>query len=223
MRPEHSADIARTLKNISDEVHHSQANNKEIKIHLIRMASVVTSTIQLEIQKAEELQHHQKSRTSNDNSSQSITESDRQSNAEATTSQPSADKKERRTLKKFVTIYRRVPQANAEEPIAYLERETGHDDDILVQILKHYLQLKTDLKALLEIETSKTANLTALRNAATFQDEILEYIMLCNRHIRTLHKARRATAERHGVQYIPYNDITDSTEEDAFNARDALL
>ena len=81
MRPEHSADIARTLKNISDEVHHSQANNKEIKIHLIRMASVVTSTIQLEIQKAEELQHHQKSRTSKDNSSQSITESDKQSSA----------------------------------------------------------------------------------------------------------------------------------------------
>ena len=130
------------------EVHHFQASNPEIKVHLIRVASVVTSTIQLEIQKAEELQHLQKSRTSNDSSSQSITESDRQSNTESTTSQPSADKKERRTLKKVVTIYRRVPQANAEEPIVYIERETDHDDDILVQILKHYLQLKTDLKAL---------------------------------------------------------------------------
>ena len=116
-----------------------------------------------------------------------------------------------------------MPQANAEEPIIYLERETDHDDDILVQIFKHYFQLKTDLKALLEIEISKTANLTGLRNAATFQDEIPEYIMLCNRHIRTLHKARRATAERNGVQYIPYNDIIESTEEDAFNTRDALL
>ena len=58
-------------------------------------------------------------------------------------------------MRKFVAIYKRVPQANAIEPIVYLDQTTKHDDSTLEQIFNHYKQLKTDLKALLEFHISK--------------------------------------------------------------------
>ena len=47
MTPQQAADVCRSLKNISDDVHHSQAKNEEVGVHLLRMASVVISTIQI--------------------------------------------------------------------------------------------------------------------------------------------------------------------------------
>ena len=99
MAPKQAADVCRSLKNISDEVHHSQANDEGVGIHLIRMTSVVTSTIQLEILKEEETQQIQNPNTSDGNSSQSVTESDNQSIADSKRSSESMDKQERRTLK----------------------------------------------------------------------------------------------------------------------------
>ena len=187
------------------------------------MASVITSTIQLEIQKEEEIQQIQNPHTSDGNSSQSVPESDNQSIADSKRSSKSMDRQERRTLRKFVAIYKRVPQANAEEPIVYLDQTTEHEGSILEQIFNHYRQLKKDLKALLDIHISKDVRMRNLQNAAKFQEEIPEYILQCNKRICTLHKAQNTLAERQGRIYIASNDTSNTTKEDSSATRDALL
>ena len=215
MTPKQVADVCKSLKNISDDVHHSQAKNEEVGVHLLRMASVIIFTIQIEIKKEEETHRIQNTQTSDANSSQSVPETDNESTASSKRSSESMDKRERHTLRKFFAIYKRVPQANAVEPIVYQDQTPDHDDRKLEQIFDHYKQLKTDLKALLEIHISKDVKMCNLQNAAKFQAEIPDYIIQYNRHICVLHKARSALAQRQGRSYNPSNDTSETTKEDS--------
>ena len=83
--------------------------------------------------------------------------------------------------------------------------------------------VKTNLKALAEIPIIPPITKTELARSAAFQTQIPDYIKLCNRYRKTATKARRAVAERDGMQYIPCHETTESTEDDILGPNSALL
>ena len=109
------------------------------------------------------------------------------------------------------------------EPIKYVEQEQNQKDSILVEVQQHYSNLKANLIALAEIPINVSAGMPQLQQAATFQQQIPEYLQLCKKYMRMTTKARKTLADRLEKDYSCQGDTTSSTDPEGFDPNSALM
>ena len=64
-----------------------------------------------------------------------------------------------------------------------------------------------------DLPISKEASLPELKSVAIFQKQIPEYLLTCNKHLRTIVKARRAAADRAHGTCLPLQRLLTKLEE----------
>ena len=64
-----------------------------------------------------------------------------------------------------------------------------------------------------ELPINNDVSLPALRSAALFQKQIPEYLLTCNKHIRTITKAKRAAANKKYGTAPPRQRLMEESEE----------
>ena len=167
------------------------------------------SAIQADIEEAEAHAAARRTSTQTELTSSRATDNTQSGNL----SQQSNERKEADTLHKFTKLYEKIPRPTETEPIIYVEERREHDEEVLLQLDNHYQSLRDTLRAMTEIPISNKALLPDLQSATAFQRQIPEYLRTCNRHLRTIIKARRSAAEKaHGTS-LPRERLQEYMEE----------
>ena len=112
-----------------------------------------------------------------------------------------------------------MPDLNDGEPIKYIEERQEHDETVLTKLDRHYNSICDSLKAMSELPINSDVSLPALRSAALFQKQIPDYLFTCNKHIRTITKARRAAADRRYGTAPPRQRLMAEPEETHMSRR----